>query len=133
MKYKKIGFWALTIIFAAMMTFSSFLYLTHQPHIVQAMGVLGYPVYLLNLLGTAKIIGVIALLQTRFSTLKEWAYAGFFINLVGASWSHLASGQSITAPLILFVILLGSYFLWKQIKFSGSKEEATKKSIIPAM
>jgi hypothetical protein len=109
------------------------LYLTHQPPIVQALQGLGYPVYLLNLLGTAKIIGVISLLQTRFGTLKEWAYAGFFINLTDASWSHLASGQPITAPFILFLILLGSYLLWKQMKADGSKEYTTGKSIQPVM
>jgi len=109
MKYKKIIYWTLTVIFAGMMLFSSFLYLSHQPAIVQAFRGLGYPEYILSLLGTAKLIGVISLVQTRFSTLREWAYAGFSINLVAASWSHLAMGQPITAPFILLLILAGSY------------------------
>ena len=109
MKYKKIIYWTLTIIFAGMMLFSSLLYLTHQPVIVQAFRVLGFPGYILSLLGTAKLIGVVSLIQTRFSVLKEWAYAGFTINLVAASWSHLAVGQPITAPLILLLVLAGSY------------------------
>jgi hypothetical protein len=109
MKYKKISYWILTVIFAGMMLFSSVLYLSHQPAIVQAFHALGYPPYVLGLLGTAKLIGVVSLVQTRFSVLKEWAYAGFTINLVAAAWSHLAMGQPITAPLILFLILAGSY------------------------
>jgi hypothetical protein len=92
-----------------MMLFSSVLYLSHAPAIVQAFHALGYPPYVLNLLGTAKLLGVISLVQTRFSVLKEWAYAGFTINLVAASWSHLAMGQPITAPLILLLVLAGSY------------------------
>jgi hypothetical protein len=111
MKYLKISYWVLTLIFAAMMLFSSLLYLSHQPAIVQAFHSLGYPEYILTLLGTAKLIGVGALVQTRFSVLKEWAYAGFTINLVAASWSHLAVGQLMTAPFILFLVLAGSYIL----------------------
>jgi hypothetical protein len=109
MNYKKIGYWTLTTIFAGMMTLSGILYLSKQPVIVQALHQLGYPEYVLGILGTAKIIGVIALLQTRFNKLREWAYAGFTINLIGACWSHLAFGQPIVAPLILLLILGGSY------------------------
>jgi hypothetical protein len=113
MKYKKIGYWFLTVIFAGMMLLSSVLYLSHAPAVVQGLHSLGYPEYLLNLLGTAKIIGVISLVQTRFSLLKEWAYAGFTINLIGASWSHLSLGQPIFMPIVLFLVLLGSYILWR--------------------
>ena len=114
MKYKKISYWILTVVFAGMMTLSSVLYLSHAPAIVQAFHSLGYPEYMLSLLGTAKFIGVIALVQTRFSVLKEWAYAGFTINLIGAAWSHLSVGQPIVMPFVLLVILLGSYILWKR-------------------
>ena len=115
MKYKKISYWILTVVFAGMMTLSGVLYLSHAPAVVQGFHSLGYPEFMLNLLGTAKLIGVIALLQTRFSVLKEWAYAGFTINLIGASWSHLSVGQPIVMPFVLFVILMGSYILWKRV------------------
>jgi hypothetical protein len=113
MKYKKISYWILTVIFAGMMTLSSVLYLSHAPAVVYGFHSLGYPDYMLNLLGTAKFIGVIALVQTRFSVLKEWAYAGFTINLIGATWSHLSVGQPIFMPFVLFIVLMGSYILWK--------------------
>ena len=114
MKYKKIGFWVSTLLFCSLMALSSMLYLTRQPAIVQALHQLGYPDYLLKILGTAKLIGVICLLQTRFTLLKEWAYAGFTINLIGATWSHAARGESILAPVLLLIILAGSYIFWKQ-------------------
>ncbi len=72
---------------------------------------LGYPVYFLILLGTWKILGVIAILIPRFALLKEWAYAGFFFAMTGALVSHLALGdyafKAIAAPAfqILFIIL----------------------------
>jgi hypothetical protein len=116
MKIKKISYWILTLIFAFMMLFSSVLYFSHQPAIVQAFHSLGLPEYILTLLGTAKLIGVVSLVQNRFSVLQEWAYAGFTINLVAAAWSHIAMGQPFTAPLILLLVLAGSYIfrmLWK--------------------
>ena len=121
MKKYKTGYWILTIFFALAMTVSSFSYLSHQAFILKAMEQLHYPAYLLNILGTAKLLGVIALLQTRFSTLKEWAYAGFTINLVAAAWSHLATGESPVAPIFLLLILAGSYIYWKQILGSVKK------------
>src|SRR5947207_7442491 len=54
---------------------------------------LGYPVYLLTLLGVWKIMGIVALLIPKFPLLKEWAYAGFFFVMSGAIFSHLASGD----------------------------------------
>jgi len=56
---------------------------------------LGYPVYLLTLLGIWKILGVVALLIPKFPLLKEWAYAGFFfvmtryLNLLTMSCNRL--------------------------------------------
>lgn len=42
---------------------------------------LGYPLYFLNIIGTWKLLGVIAILIPRFKLVKEWAYAGFFFNV----------------------------------------------------
>jgi DoxX-like family len=68
---------------------------------------LGYPVYLLSILGTGKILGVVAVLIPKFPLLKEWAYAGFFFIMSGAICSHIAVGDSITAifPALLLLIL----------------------------
>ena len=52
---------------------------------------LGYPVYLLTILGVWKILGVAALLIPKFPLLKEWAYAGFFFVMSGAVFSHIAA------------------------------------------
>ena len=68
---------------------------------------LGYPVYLLTLLGIWKILGVIAILIPKFPLLKEWAYAGFFFIMTGAMFSHIATGDSVTEiwPSLLLLIL----------------------------
>ena len=54
---------------------------------------LGYPAYLLAILGVWKILGVVALLIPKFPLLKEWAYAGFFFVMSGAIFSHIAVGD----------------------------------------
>ncbi|WP_143305851.1 DoxX family protein [Chitinophaga vietnamensis] len=74
---------------------------------------LGYPVYLLTILGVWKILGVIALLVPRFPLLKEWAYAGFFFLTSGAIASHIAVGHpaaEIFPALLLLVLTLVSWY-----------------------
>ena len=75
---------------------------------------LGYPVYLLTLLGIWKVLGVVAVLIPRFPVLKEWAYAGFFLVMSGAIFSHIAIGDPISeifpAFLLLFLTVVSWYF-----------------------
>lgn len=75
---------------------------------------LGYPVYLLTILGIWKILGVVALLVPRFPLLKEWAYAGFFFLMSGAAFSHIASGHSVNelvpSLLLLTLTVVSWYF-----------------------
>jgi uncharacterized membrane protein len=75
---------------------------------------LGYPLYLLSIIGVWKILGVITILVPKFSLLKEWAYAGFFFVLSGAFISHLAVGQSLVevvpATVLLIVTIVSWYF-----------------------
>ncbi|MES1215840.1 MAG: DoxX family protein [Bacteroidota bacterium] len=68
---------------------------------------LGYPVYLLTMLGAWKILGVIAVLVPKFTLLKEWAYAGFFFVMSGAIFSHIALHDTIKEifPALLLLIL----------------------------
>ena len=85
---------------------------------------LGYPRYLLTLLGCWKILGVIAVLIPKFPLLKEWAYAGFSFLMLGAVFSHLAVGDSISAivpSLLLFVLTVISWYL----------RPADRKSFLP--
>jgi uncharacterized membrane protein YphA (DoxX/SURF4 family) len=73
---------------------------------------LGYPVYLLTLLGAWKILGTVALLIPKFPLVKEWAYAGFFFITTGAIFSHLASGDGITAILPALLLLALTIVSW---------------------
>jgi len=74
---------------------------------------LGYPVYVLTLLGIWKVLGVIAVLIPKLPLLKEWAYAGFFFVVSGAIFSHVAAGDVVSATfpaLLLLILTLVSWY-----------------------
>ena len=53
---------------------------------------LGYPAYLATILGTAKILAGLVVAAPRLPRLKEWAYAGILINMLGATASYRRAG-----------------------------------------
>ena len=76
----------------------------------EGMQALGYPLYMMTILGTWKVLGSITLLAPRFPRLKEWAYAGMFFNMTGAAVSHLIVGNEAwhvwyTASLAIIVLV----------------------------
>ncbi|MFP3595294.1 DoxX family protein [Chryseobacterium sp. SIMBA_029] len=74
---------------------------------------LGYPLYLMTLIGIWKILGVIAILIPKTPLLKEWAYAGFFFVMSGAIISHIASDHNLSkifASLLLLVLTIISWY-----------------------
>ena len=61
-----------------------------------------------------KLAGAIVLALPKLPRLKEWAYAGFAIDFLGAAASHGLNGDPIDKlfpPLVIFGLLMGSYFL----------------------
>jgi len=75
---------------------------------------LGYPVYLLTILGACKILGAVAVLIPKLPLLKEWAYAGFFFIMSGAIFSHISSGGhlgEIFPSLLLLILTAVSWYL----------------------
>ena len=74
---------------------------------------LGFPVYILTLLGIWKLLGTVAVLLPRYPLLKEWAYAGFFFMMTGAVYCHIRSGSPVTAILpavLLLVLTIASWY-----------------------
>ena len=111
-KRNTIIFWISTGLFCAMMLTSAIPNLMSAPEWVEIFKGLGYPNYLLPFLGVAKLLGVIALLVPGFNRIKEWAYAGFFFDLVGATYSALAGfgfDPQMLIMLVFFALLAVSY------------------------
>jgi hypothetical protein len=112
-KRDKIIYWIATLWLALGMAVTGGVQLTHQPADVELMTRLGYPIYFLTILGTWKILGVIAVLVPGFPLVKEWAYAGFFLAMSGAVFSHLASGSpsiEYFGPLLLILLTVVSWY-----------------------
>src|SRR5882757_4025521 len=111
MKTKKTAYWIATMFVVCIMTISGVLAIIHAPSMMKSLAHLGYPPYFSNLLGVAKLIGVCVLLAPGFVKLKEWAYVGFGITILSASYSHLLSGDGVASaePLFFFAMLVLSY------------------------
>jgi uncharacterized membrane protein YphA (DoxX/SURF4 family) len=106
-KRNKIIYWIATIWLALGMLSSGIVQLMKGKEEVDFISALGYPSYLLTLLGIWKILGVVILLIPKFPLLKEWAYAGFFFAMSGAAFSHTVSGHPVKeiAPSLLLLVL----------------------------
>lgn len=73
---------------------------------------LGYPLYFLSILGTWKILGVIAILIPKYPLVKEWAYAGFFFAMSGAFISHLVVGQAFIEAVPSLILMIATILSW---------------------
>ena len=113
-KGRKIGYWITTGFIALGFTASGVFNLMASEEVVAQYVSLGYPAYLPQFLGLAKVLGAIALVAPKFPRLKEWAYAGITFDLLGAIYSHIANGDptgDAVAPAFLLAILAASYWL----------------------
>jgi hypothetical protein len=87
-------------------------------------GILGYPGYFVNYIAVMKVLGVIALLIPGFPRVKEWAYAGLFLDMISAVYSFYAT-DTLTIDswvmLVFFGLGIASYvFYHKKTKAAGS-------------
>lgn len=111
-KSKKITYWIATIWLSLGMVSTGIVQIIKLPEEVEAFHHLGYPSYLLSILGVAKLLGVIAILLPKFPVLKEWAYAGFIFMMSGAIISHIVSMDAVTDILPAFLLLVLTVISW---------------------
>ena len=117
-KTTNIVYWISTIIFAALMIISASSGIQpSQPAIQLIHDTLGYPVYFIQFISIAKVIGAVIILIPRIGrSIKEWAYAGLFFDLAGAIYSGIASSGKFD-PLMLTLLIwivpgVVSYYCW---------------------
>jgi len=111
MKNTKVIYWVVTSLFGAFMLFSAVPDLLVVPEAVDFVsGKLGYPKYIIAFLGAAKIAGVIAILIPGFPRLKEWAYAGLFFDLLGATYSGICV-DGVKPEMAIMILPFGFLFL----------------------
>jgi uncharacterized membrane protein YphA (DoxX/SURF4 family) len=112
-KRNKIIYWVATLWLALGMVSTGVVQIMKMKQEVDMFTRLGYPAYLLTILGIWKLLGVVAVLVPRFPLVKEWAYAGFFFAMSGAIFSHAAvgdGGKEFFGPTLLLVLTVVSWY-----------------------
>jgi hypothetical protein len=109
-----VAYWVTTLLVAQEMVAGSVWAFLRLEYVRVNLTHLGYPLYLLNILGFWEFPCAVALLVPRFGRLKEWAYAGAFFNYSGAVASHAFVGDGPDKwgfPLAFAVLALASWAL----------------------
>lgn len=112
-KRDKIIYWVATLWLSLGMVSTGIVQIMKMKEEADNFSSLGYPDYLMTIIGGWKILGVIAMLIPRVPLIKEWAYAGFFFAMSGATVSHLINGhgaKEIFGPVLLLVLTIISWY-----------------------
>lgn len=131
MKNARILYWIVTGLAAALMVMASIPDVLRNPQAISIFGHLGYPAYLLPFLGTAKLLGVGAVLVPGFRRLKEWAYAGLVFDLLGALYSHVSIGDppSVWVFAIIGLLLVGGSYLLGIFLMPSQSASTTRQAL----
>ncbi len=117
-------YWISTILFALLMIFSAIGGLQPSQQAIDLLHTnMGYPIYFIQFISIAKVLGSIAILIPGLNSIKEWAYAGLIFDLAGALYSGVASAGKFDPMILtmLFWIVPGivSYYFWHK-KMKGT-------------
>ncbi|MGK0386700.1 MAG: hypothetical protein ACI849_001318 [Patiriisocius sp.] len=116
MKVRAITYWIATILMCALFLYSAGMYFTETEMVKGFFESFKYPTYLVIPLAIAKVLGVIMVLWRASSWLTEWAYAGFFFDVVFAFFAHQKAGDDVTLTLVALILILISYFFSKVVR-----------------
>jgi uncharacterized membrane protein YphA (DoxX/SURF4 family) len=110
---RRIAYWVATGLIVLETAVGAEWDLVRIPFVRDVFAHLGYPLYLLTILGIWKLPAAIVLVIPRFGRLKEWAYAGLFFVYTGASASHFMHGDRSEpwSPLVLAALTIASWAL----------------------
>jgi len=120
---KTIAYWGTTGFVALIMISGGFFQVIHQQGATEALTSLGYPLYAVVMIGVWKMLGGIVILMPKTPRLKEWAYAGVFIDLTGAAISQGMSGGGVghvVWPLGLAALAVASWALRPRSRVLGT-------------
>ena len=115
MKTTKILYWTFAGLISVFFLMSAFMYLSWSSTLVEGFTKAGLPLFMIPLLGVAKLLGAVAIINPWFKGLKEWAYAGFTFVLIGAVWTHAATHTPFVMPLVFLILLGVSYFYYRRL------------------
>ena len=131
MKTTNIFYWICTALFALFMGGGAIPALISPAQSNEVFKMLGYPLYLVPFLSIAKILGSIAILVPGFPRIKEWAYAGLFFDLTGATFS-LAMIGALDAGAAVFMLAGYALFASSYILYHKRRKAAVHAQLQPA-
>lgn len=129
MKNQKIAYWTVTGMLCFGMLLGGTGQILRMQFNVEGFKHIGFPKYVLPLLGIWKYLAVIAILVPKYLLVKEWAYAGLFFLLSGGVISHFASGEGIVEALPVFVFMCLTIASWylrpadRKLNFNNPKSK----------
>ena len=128
MKRKIVAYWVCTVIVAFCIGTGGAAQALRVPQNVEGLTALGYPLHFIVLLGAWKVLGTLTLLAPGLRLVKEWAYAGIFIDLSGAMVATAANAGGafhVLAPATLIGFLVASWALRPESRrLPNAKERA---------
>ncbi|REE27941.1 DoxX family protein [Winogradskyella pacifica] len=117
MRVKQIIYWFCTIVLCLIFLYSAQMYLLNTEMIKGYFEGLNYPSYFVIPLAILKLLGIAMVLWRKSKWLTEWAYAGFFFDLVLATAAHHYAGHGIFGfSFYGLIVLFPSYFLGKYLR-----------------
>ncbi|HET9001603.1 MAG TPA: DoxX family protein [bacterium] len=134
---RAIAYWTFTFLVAFEMVAGGIWDLLRIEYVRVMLAHLGYPMYLLTIIGVWKIPCAIVMLLPGFLRLKEWAYAGAVFNYTGAAASHFLAGYSgLGSPLIFTAITLASWALrppTRRLEAAPPAEQRLASRLVPTL
>ena len=113
-KTAKIAYWIVTVMMCALFAYSASMYFTNTEAVKGFFEALNYPTYVVIPLAIAKVLGIVAIISNGSRMLSEWAYAGFFFDVILATAAHHYAGHGLLGYSFWGIFLvLASRLLWK--------------------
>ena len=105
-KKDRIIYWVSTGFITALMLFSATMYFINNEMVREVFTNLGYPTYIIYPLAIAKVLGLVAIWTKKSRLLKEWAYAGFFFDMILAAAARISIDGGGSAPALIGILFL---------------------------
>ncbi len=110
----KYTYWALTLLMCGLFLFSAQMYFFKTEMVKGFFESMGFPMWIVIPLAIAKVLGVIAVLSDYHTVLREWAYAGFFFDVILATAAHHYAGHGLFGMSFAGILLvLGSRYMYQ--------------------
>jgi hypothetical protein len=119
---ESIVYWIATALMSALMLFAVQMYLRNPEAVAAVFEGYSYPGYVVYPLAGAKAAAFLVIILNRWRNLKDIAYGAFFINLLMATYAHIAAGETPIHAYLGLVVVPLSYVLSNRVRGAPSRD-----------